>query len=105
MSAVERGLLVRVPSSPRGGLLGGRRWSSRERTVASRRLDGERGRIVQHVTAILLGRERLRNPSNLSFFFFFFPSRIFVCCSSGKETFRGGYVPYNSSMDEYELRK
>lgn len=71
VSAVERGLLVRVPSSPRGGLLGGRRWSSRERTVASRRLDGERGRIVQHVTAILLGRERLRNPSNLSFFFFF----------------------------------
>lgn len=109
VSAVERGLLVRVPSSPRGGLLGGRRWSSRERTVASRRLDGERGRIVQHVTAILLGRERLRNPSNLSFFFFFSPPhvspRIFVCCSSGKETFRGGYVPYNSSMDEYELRK
>lgn len=67
VSAVERGLLVRVPSSPRGGLLGGRRWSSRERTVASRRLDGERGRIVQHVTAILLGRERLRG-CNLFFF-------------------------------------
>lgn len=74
VSAVERGLLVRVPSSPRGGLLGGRRWSSRERTVASRRLDGERGRIVQHVTAILLGRERLRNPSNLSFFFLSLPT-------------------------------
>lgn len=104
VSAVERGLLVRVPSSPRGGLLGGRRWSSRERTVASRRLDGERGRIVQHVTAILLGRERLRG-CNLFFFPPHVSPRIFVCCSSGKETFRGGYVPYNSPMDEYELRK
>lgn len=68
MSAVERGLLLRVPSSPRGGLLGGRRWSSRERTVASRRLDGERGRIVQHVTAILLGRERLRGCNHRTSF-------------------------------------
>lgn len=112
VSAVERGLLLRVPSSPRGGLLGGRRWSSRERTVASRRLDGERGRIVQHVTAILLGRERLRGcnlfPSSLSppppLSPTFHPEYSCVC-SSGKETFRGGYVPYNSPMDEYELHK
>lgn len=58
VSVVERGLLVRVPS-PRGGLLGGRRWSSRERTVASRRSDRKRGVAVQHVTNVLfLGRER-----------------------------------------------
>lgn len=58
VSVVERGLLVRVPS-PWGGLLGGRRWSSRERTVASRRSDRKRGVAVQHVTNVLfLGRER-----------------------------------------------
>lgn len=94
VSAVERGLLVRVPSSPRGGLLGGRRWSSRERTVASRRLDGERGRIVQHVTAILLGRERLRGCNHRNLFFFpltFHPGYSCVV-PVGRKHFRGGYT-------------